>query len=81
MAQLLQPLLILLLIFTLILQPKGVRSFEYANYATIMDIKNSLQRDQLKEIWNTDYKKLVKQTDPGLLKTKNVEGELVYEST
>jgi hypothetical protein len=47
-----------------------VKSLEHANYATIMDIKNSLQRDQIKEIWNTDYKKLVKQTDPGLLKTK-----------
>ena len=81
MVQLLQPLLILLLIFTLMIQPKGVKSFEYANYATVMDIKNSLQRDHLKEIWNTDYIKLVEQTDLGLLKTKNVEGELVYEST
>ena len=46
------------LIFTLMLHPRGMRSLEFANYANIMDIKNSLQSDQLKEIWNTDYKNL-----------------------
>ena len=62
MAQVLQPLFILLLlIITLICHPKGVKSLEYADYNSIVDIKNSLNQDCIKNIWNSQYKQLVKE--------------------
>ena len=70
MAQLLQPLFILLLSLTLVFHPKGVKSLEYANYASIIDLKNTLEQNQLKVIWNTQFKELVKQTDPKLLRSR-----------
>ena len=54
MAQLLQPLFILALIITLIYQPKGVKSLAHTDFQTLMDIKNSATRSQLKEIWNNN---------------------------
>ena len=70
MAQILQPLFILALIITLIQQPKGVKSLAHTDYQTLMDIKNCASKNQLKEIWNSDYKHLVKNIDPGLLRTR-----------
>ena len=71
MAQVLQPLFILLLlIITLICHPKGVKSLEYADYNSIVDIKNSLNQDCIKNIWNSQYKQLVKEIDPGLLRSR-----------
>ena len=70
MAQLLQPLFILALIITLIYQPKGVKSLAHTDFQTLMDIKNSATRSQLKDIWNNNYKHLVKNIDPGLLKSR-----------
>ena len=66
MAQLLQPMLVLVLI----LHPGGVRSLEFADYNSLLEIKNTLSTQALKEIWDTTYKQQVKSIDPGLLKTK-----------
>ena len=71
MAQLLQPLFILLLlVFTLIYHPRGVKSLVYADYNSLADYKNSLNKDILADIWKSDYKKLVKNIDPGLLRSR-----------
>ena len=71
MAQLLQPLFILLLlIFTLIYHPRGVSSLVYADYNSLVDYKNSLNKDILAAIWKSDYKNLVKNIDPGLLRSR-----------
>mgnify|MGYP001790924634 FL=1 len=70
MAQLLQPLFVLVLIITLIYQPRGVKCLEHMDYQSLLDIKNSLNQNQLKEIWNNDYKHLVKNIDPGLLRSR-----------
>ena len=70
MAQLLQPLFMLVLIITLIYQPRGVKSLEHMDYQSLLDIKNSINQHQLKEIWNTNYKHLVKNIDPGLLRSR-----------
>ena len=70
MAQILQPLLVLLLVFTLIFHPKGVRSLKYADCSSIMDIKNSMDQRTLKELWNKNYKDQVKNIDTELLKTR-----------
>ena len=70
MAQLLQPMLVLVLVFTLVLHPRGVRSLEFADYNSLLEIKNTLNTQALKEIWDTNYRQQVKSIDPGLLKTK-----------
>ena len=56
MAQLLQPLFILAFIITLIYQPRGVKSLEHMDYQSLVDIKNTLNQQQLKEIWINNYK-------------------------
>ena len=70
MAQLLQPLFVLVLIITLIYQPRGVKCLEHMDYQSLLDIKNSMNQNQLREIWNNDYKHLVKNIDPGLLRSR-----------
>ena len=65
-----QPLFILALIITLIYQPRGVKSLEHMDYQSLLDIKNTLDGSLLKEIWNNNYKHLVKNIDPGLLRTR-----------
>ena len=69
MAQLLQPLFILAFIITLIYQPRGVKSLEHMDYQSLVDIKNTLNQQQLKEIWINNYKHQVKNIDPGLLRS------------
>ena len=70
MAQILQPLFILiLLIFTLLYHQIGVTSLEYADYKTLMDIKNSASKDYLAEIWKTNLKETVKATAPEILRS------------
>ena len=70
MAQLLQPLFVLVLIITLICQHRGVKCLEHMDYQSLLDIKNSMTQNQLKEIWSNDYKHLVKNIDPGLLRSR-----------
>ena len=70
MAQLLQPLFILAFIITLIYQPRGVKSLEHMDYQSLVDIKNTLNQQQLKEIWINNYKHQVKNIDPGLLRSR-----------
>ena len=70
MAQLLQPLLVLVLTFTLVFHPRGVKSLEFADYNSLLDIINYLNTQSLKDIWNTNYKEQVKNVDLGLLKVK-----------
>ena len=40
------------------------------DYHSLLDIKNTLDGSLLKEIWNNNYKHLVKNIDPGLLRTR-----------
>ena len=71
MAQLLQPLLLLvLLIFTLMYQPRGVTSLAYMDVNSLLEVKNSINRDYLKDIWNRQFKTLVKNVDPGILRAR-----------
>ena len=70
MERLLQPLFVLVLIITLIRQNRGVKCLKHMDYQSLLDVKNSMTQNQLKEIWSNDYKHLVKNIDPGLLRSR-----------
>ena len=55
MAQLLQPLFVLVLIITLIYQPRGVKCLEHMDYQSLLDIKNSMNQNQLGEAAGLPY--------------------------
>jgi len=70
MAKLLQLLLLVLLIFTLMYQPRGVPSLAYMDVNYLLEVKNSINRDYLKDIWNRQFKTLIKNVDPGILRAR-----------
>jgi len=71
MAQLLQPLLLLVLLtFTLVYQPRGVTSLAYMDVNSLIEVKNSINRDYLKDIWNRQFKTQVKNVNPGILRAR-----------
>jgi len=53
---------------TLIYKSRGVKGLEHIimGYQALLDIKSSMTRHQLKEIWNTHYQHSVKIIDQRL---------------
>jgi len=41
-------------------QPRGVMSLAYMDINSLLEVKNSITRDYLKDIWNRQFKTLVK---------------------
>jgi len=58
------------LIFTLML--KGVTSLTYMDVNSLLEVKNSINKDHLKDIWSRQFKTLVKNLDPEILRARKI---------
>jgi len=54
-------------------QPRGVTSLAYMDVNSLLEVKNSINGDYLKDIRNRQFKTLVKNVDPGILRARKRE--------
>jgi len=56
-------------------QPRGVMSLAYMDVNSLLEFENSINRDYLKDIWNRQFKTLVKMLTLEYLKQEKEENE------